>query len=317
MMMLVALTTTAAAQVQVIDLAESRTNWGSAATLTSDAYEGRFAIAYDAPNDKTGFLSFDHLSTGVDVSQYKRIAFWWKVEGEGLQDLKIKVRNYPLVGGMEAVYTLHDVGDAPTDWTLAVAEISEPHFDDWGGEPDLTRRYITFRTVTEEGSNVRLFIDRMVAISETVSWSAGTPSYDPVAGPDVDFDGDGSVGFTDFLLFAAAFGSISSDDTYEIRFDLDTDGQIGFTDFLTFSQGFGVSRGRWDVPLSITNESSDSLDLTVGTVASTPSNATQLRIGVSPARYDSELAIEMHTSQCCRPDSQIVQIQDATSKEIP
>ena len=172
------------AQVQVINLAESTSNWGRDAMLTEDAYEGGFAIAYDLPNDRTGFLSFNHLNTGVDLSKFKRIAFWWKVEGDGLREFKIKVRNYPLVGGMEAVYTLHEVGEAPKTWTLAVAEIAAPHYDDWGGEPDLERRYITFRTVTDTGSNVRLFIDRIVALTETFSWETGTPNYDPTAGPD-------------------------------------------------------------------------------------------------------------------------------------
>ena len=89
----------------------------------------------DLPNDRTGFLSFNHLSTGVDLSQFKRIAFWWKVEGEWLSDFKITVRNYPLVGGMEAVYTLHEVGEAPKEWTLAFPDIAKPPSDTWRGEP--------------------------------------------------------------------------------------------------------------------------------------------------------------------------------------
>jgi len=50
--------------------------------------------------------------------------------------------------------------------------------------------------------------------------------------PSVDFDGSGVVGFTDFVLFAQAFGS--EQDLY----DLDTDGRVGFTDFLIFAQRF-------------------------------------------------------------------------------
>ncbi len=269
-------------QIQVINLAESTTDWGSAAMLSQDAYEGRFSIRYDAPNDKTGFLHYYHLSTGVDLSEYKRIAFWWKVEGEGLQDLKIKVRNYPLVGGMEAVYTLYEVGEAPTEWTLATAEIAEPQFDDWGGEPDLSRRYITFRTVTSPGSRVRLFIDRIVVLPETFTWSAGTPVFDSTSGPNVDFNDDGASDFADFLLFAAVFGLTSSDTDFDARYDLDSDGQIGFTDFITFSQGFGSPRGRWDVPVSLLNESTDSLDITIG-ARSSPIYSTRIGLGDSDA----------------------------------
>lgn len=55
----------------------------------------------------------------------------------------------------------------------------------------------------------------------------------------VDFDGDGAVGFGDFLLFAAAFGTRETDDGFVAAFDLDGDGETGFTDFLEFASLFG------------------------------------------------------------------------------
>jgi subtilisin family serine protease len=48
-----------------------------------------------------------------------------------------------------------------------------------------------------------------------------------------DFDGNGTVGFGDFLLFAAAFGG------QDVAFDLDADGLVGFSDFLIFAGLFG------------------------------------------------------------------------------
>ena len=54
-----------------------------------------------------------------------------------------------------------------------------------------------------------------------------------------DFDGDGSVGFGDFLIFAGAFGSSQNDEGYEARYDLNGDGEIGFLDFLIFAENFG------------------------------------------------------------------------------
>ncbi len=59
------------------------------------------------------------------------------------------------------------------------------------------------------------------------------------AGPRSDFDGDGTVGFTDFLLFAGVFGLSQDDAGYHARFDLDGDGTIGFGDFLIFASAFG------------------------------------------------------------------------------
>ena len=54
-----------------------------------------------------------------------------------------------------------------------------------------------------------------------------------------DFDGDGTVGFADFVQFAAQFGLSQDDAGYEARYDLDEDGAIGFGDFLIFANAFG------------------------------------------------------------------------------
>ena len=54
-----------------------------------------------------------------------------------------------------------------------------------------------------------------------------------------DFDGDGTVGFSDFVSFAGVFGSSEGDEKYEAKYDLDGDGEIGFSDFVIFAQNFG------------------------------------------------------------------------------
>ena len=54
-----------------------------------------------------------------------------------------------------------------------------------------------------------------------------------------DFDGDGTVGFGDFVQFAANFGLSQGDEGYDARFDLDGNGAIGFSDFVIFAQAFG------------------------------------------------------------------------------
>ena len=54
-----------------------------------------------------------------------------------------------------------------------------------------------------------------------------------------DFDGDGTVGFADFVQFAAQFGLSQGDAGYDARYDLDGDGTIGFGDFVIFANAFG------------------------------------------------------------------------------
>ena len=67
-----------------------------------------------------------------------------------------------------------------------------------------------------------------------------------------DFDGDGTVGFSDFLLFAENFGLSHGDDGFDARFDLNGDWEVGFSDFVIFSRNFGRddSSGKlqpWDL----------------------------------------------------------------------
>ena len=68
-------------------------------------------------------------------------------------------------------------------------------------------------------------------------WDVSRYIAPSVANP--DFDGDGTVGFPDFLLFAGAWGLDRGDAGYDARFDLDGNGTIGFSDFLIFAESFG------------------------------------------------------------------------------
>ena len=54
-----------------------------------------------------------------------------------------------------------------------------------------------------------------------------------------DFNGDGRVGFDDFVLFVGQFGLSRGDEQYDAKYDLDEDGTIGFGDFLIFGRSFG------------------------------------------------------------------------------
>ena len=75
-------------------------------------------------------------------------------------------------------------------------------------------------------------------IGETDMLTAATPlTFN--AGPTPDFDGDGMVGFSDFLEFAGQYGALRGDGRYQVRYDLNGDGRIGFSDFLSFARSYG------------------------------------------------------------------------------
>ena len=65
-------------------------------------------------------------------------------------------------------------------------------------------------------------------------------SFGATTGPVGDFDGDGTTGFSDFLVFAAAFGSAQGDPIFRPDADLDGNGDVGFSDFLIFAAAFGI-----------------------------------------------------------------------------
>jgi len=60
---------------------------------------------------------------------------------------------------------------------------------------------------------------------------------------DVDFDGDGLVGMTDWLRFAAAHGSSAGEPAYDPVVDVDADGSIGTPELLRVLEGFGARPG--------------------------------------------------------------------------
>ena len=54
-----------------------------------------------------------------------------------------------------------------------------------------------------------------------------------------DFDADGRVDFSDFLLFADGYGVVLSDMQFNARYDLDGNDRVGFADFLIFAAIYG------------------------------------------------------------------------------
>ena len=109
---------------------------------------------------------------------------------------------------------------------------------------------ITFSVLGDvsEGSTIALdqlllgsafTIDSLQIGTQTAIVTIGGSS-NPVTLEKPDFDGDGLVGFTDFIIFAGGFGATSGEQSYNPILDLDGDGSVGFSDFLAFAQAFGT-----------------------------------------------------------------------------
>jgi hypothetical protein len=55
-----------------------------------------------------------------------------------------------------------------------------------------------------------------------------------------DFDGDGHVTLSDFIAFAAAYGSSVGDNEYDPTGDFDDDGDVDLADFIGFANVYGT-----------------------------------------------------------------------------
>ena len=74
--------------------------------------------------------------------------------------------------------------------------------------------------------------------SETVTLTARVELQVSTA-PSPDFDGDGTVGISDFLQFVNHFGTSRGGAGYDAKYDLDGNDVIGISDFLIFVNNFG------------------------------------------------------------------------------
>ena len=84
----------------------------------------------------------------------------------------------------------------------------------------------------------------VVAGSDFVSDSLTTTSEITFnATPSPDFDGNGTVGFSDFIAFVSNYGTQRGDAAFDARFDLDGDGETGFSDFIAFVSQYGTTVG--------------------------------------------------------------------------
>ena len=131
---------------------------------------------------------------------------------------------------------LVETGTNPTSVTLGIASM--------GGRAAATAGLVgtvRFRTsATFTGTTIR-FVEATLGRGgqqETLMPNINVVLRPLPAGPSPDFDGDGTVGFTDFVQFAGNYGSQEGDGTYDARFDLDGDGNVGFSDFLAIAGGY-------------------------------------------------------------------------------
>ncbi len=83
-----------------------------------------------------------------------------------------------------------------------------------------------------------------VTVTDNESTTA-TESFSMAVSLIGDFNGDGAVNVSDYLLFVAVFGLSEGDDGFNADMDLNGDGTIGIPDFLIFVEHFSGTVTRF------------------------------------------------------------------------
>ena len=131
--------------------------------------------------------------------------------------------------------TISNTGEGPlniTDVTSDIAGVtpSETEFTIPIGEShDIT---LTFRPTTEGTISGTLTILSNDAENGTISLSLSGTAIIILADSRTDFNGDGQLSLTDFILFAQNYGSTNPD------FDLSGNGRVDLADFIIFVQNY-------------------------------------------------------------------------------
>ncbi|HIL08113.1 MAG TPA: T9SS type A sorting domain-containing protein, partial [Candidatus Latescibacteria bacterium] len=113
-------------------------------------------------------------------------------------------------------------------------------------ETDLLLTNYAVKSVSTAQQDVEMLIIGRMATGEIARVAAGGSSGSgggaAANAKGSDLDGDGTVGFGDFFLFADAFGKSASE--AGAAFDLDGSGTVDFGDFFVFADSFGKAVGK-------------------------------------------------------------------------
>ena len=91
-----------------------------------------------------------------------------------------------------------------------------------------------------------------LAVIAGLAWQVSAQTSSLAPGKSPDFDDNGLVGFSDFLLFASSFGKTTGQTGFGDQFVLNGDKNINFSDFLIFASYFG-KKINIPIPFKATN----------------------------------------------------------------
>ena len=207
---------------------------------------GSYSLSLDLDNS-----SGDQAASSLDTSPNQAIAI--QIFGRDLQnaDRFSALFDYDAI---QVVYETFDVGDALPNPLVEQDSITVVQHNETsvlqiditslGKSKTATGSLIgtlRFRT-TDAFSSTEIRLAR-AGLGREGQFDTATPPISVAlqipAAPSPDFDGNGTVDFSDFLAFVSVFGTQAGQYKYGAKYDLNRDGKIAFEDFEILTHSFG------------------------------------------------------------------------------
>lgn len=136
--------------------------WPGSVAVDPDASQGKASLRWtpDAHANAQS-LNFDFAGRGVELSEWDRLVFDYKMPKEGCVWWGVKVVDFPLGDGMQATWQLTDPEvTKPGVWHKAVIDLQHPTWL-WGEKPDKTSQLIMFRCQMAAGKVTPILLDNL------------------------------------------------------------------------------------------------------------------------------------------------------------
>jgi len=196
-------------------------------------------------------VSIEPQSQTVAPSGTFNIDVWVDAAGRDLNGIDVAVRYnsnvmttsvadveaHNLVGGLEMGPEVNEVGGVgEVTYALASAD----------AVADISASVMTIQFTVDEDADPTVYpltitkadLSDLGGIWGDTETNDGTVTV--VIGRKGDLDGDGHIDIFDFVLFATAYGSVSTDPNYNVVGDFDDDGDIDIFDFVQFAGVYGT-----------------------------------------------------------------------------
>ncbi|MGD9498567.1 MAG: heparinase II/III family protein, partial [Armatimonadota bacterium] len=155
----------AAPIVQVIDDFE-----GESPPLHPDAQiieiDGNHVLRWQPTGNEPLFLNYDYRGRGVEMVEWDRLRFRYRIEAERVEWWGVKIVDHPLVDGLQAPYQIAPEQVVLGEWAEAAIDLAAPQ-GRWGETPSESAQSITFRASGVRGEAPVFLIDD-VRVERTV-----------------------------------------------------------------------------------------------------------------------------------------------------